>query len=86
MTAKRLILMSHDETCVMADKLQTKLGDPLSKDDLVMGGSVIYRYRGKLYKGEILEVKCELASCIYYFLGHCTMNMHAWTHNIHCSW
>ena len=55
-------MSNHDETWVLADKLQTELGDPLSKNDLVVGGTVIYRYRGKPYKGEILEVKCKLAS------------------------
>ena len=60
--AKCLILLSnHDKIWVMVDKLQTELGDPLSKDDLVVGGSVIYQYRGKPYEAEILEVKCKLA-------------------------
>ena len=44
----------------MAEKLQTELGDPLSKDDLVVGATVIYYYRGTPYEGEILKVKCKL--------------------------
>ena len=59
--AKCLVLMNnHEEIWVMAEKLQTELGDPLSKDDLVVGATVIYQYRGKPYEGEILEVKCKL--------------------------
>ena len=44
----------------MAEKLQTELGDSLSKDDMVVGSTVIYHYRGNPYKGEILEVKGRL--------------------------
>ena len=56
--AKCLVLMNnHEEIWIMAEKLQTELGDPLSKDDLVVGATVIYQYRGK---GEILKVKCKL--------------------------
>lgn len=69
--AKCLVLMNnHEEMWVMAEKLQTELGDPLSKDDLVVGATVIYQYRGKPYEGEILEVKCKsLLFKIYSYLA-----------------
>ena len=60
-------MSNHDEVWVPADKLQTELGDRLSKDDLVVGGSVIYQYRGRPYKAEILEVKCKLDGCMCNF-------------------
>ena len=63
-----------DEIRVISDKLQTELGDSLSKDDLVVGGSVIYQYRGKPYKAEILDMKCKLASM--QFIGHYLYNRH----------
>lgn len=59
----------------MAEKLQTELGDSLSKDDLVVGSTVIYHYRGKPYKGEILEVKCRL---ILFLLTSCSCNTIEW--------
>lgn len=43
----------------MAAKLQTEIGDQLTKDDLVVGATVIYKSRGKPYEAEILDVKCK---------------------------
>ena len=55
----RLILFNnHDELWVLASKLQTEIGDPVAQDDLVVGGTVIYKSRGKPYTAEILDVKC----------------------------
>ena len=42
--ATRLILLNnHDELWVLATKLQTEIGDPITKDDLVVGATVIYK-------------------------------------------
>ena len=50
---------NHDEVWVLATKLQTDIGDPVTKDDLVVGATVIYKSRGKPYEAEILDVKCK---------------------------
>ena len=54
-----ILLNNHDELWVMAAKLQTEIGDQLTKDDLVVGATVIYKSRGKPYEAEILDVKCK---------------------------
>ena len=36
-----------------------EIGDPITKDDLVVGATVIYKSRGKPYEAEILDVKCK---------------------------
>ena len=54
-----IIFNNHDEVWVLATKLQTDIGDPVTKDDLVVGATVIYKSRGKPYEAEILDVKCK---------------------------
>lgn len=34
-----------------------KIGDPIIKDDSVIGATVIYKSQGKPYEAEILDVK-----------------------------
>ena len=54
-----ILFNNHDEVWVLATKLQTDIGDPVTKDDLVVGATVIYKSRGKPYEAEILDVKCK---------------------------
>ena len=54
-----ILLNNHDEMWVLATKLQTEIGDPITKDDLVVGATVIYKSRGKPYEAEVLDVRCH---------------------------